>query len=208
MNVIEQVHSGYVQDRRVRVLSEALARQLPRNARVLDIGAGDGSMADAIRQKRPDLEMRGLDVLVREKTFVPVAKFDGMRIPEPDGSYDVILFVDVLHHTEDPMILLREALRVMRQAIVIKDHLANGFFADRVLKFMDQVGNRRFGVRLPHNYWPEQRWRNAFKALGLAAKSWQPRLGLYPWPASLIFDRNLHFIVRLESICPLPGHPS
>jgi len=28
------------------------------------------------------------------------------------------MFVDVLHHTHDPMILLREAVRVARKAIV------------------------------------------------------------------------------------------
>jgi len=200
MTIIEKLHARYVQERRVRVLSEALAQQLPLNARVLDVGAGDGWMARAIKQKRPDLELRGLDVLVREKTHVPVAQFDGKHLPEADHSYDVVMFVDVLHHTQDPMVLLKEAVRIARQGILIKDHVADGLFARRTLKFMDRIGNQRFGVALPHNYWGESQWRNSFSSLGLSAKSWLPRLGLYPWPASWLFDRNLHFIAYLEKV--------
>jgi hypothetical protein len=41
----------------------------------------------------------------------------------------VVLFVDVLHHSKDPMILLREAVRMVRKAIVIKDHTLAGLLA-------------------------------------------------------------------------------
>jgi SAM-dependent methyltransferase len=198
MNLVERIHAGYIQQRRVRVLAEALTRQLPPNAQVLDVGAGDGWMAHCISQKRPDLRLHGLDVLVRDTIHVPVSPFDGKRIPEPDASYDVVMFVDVLHHTEDPVILLREACRVTRQSIVIKDHTADGVFSYPLLRFMDCVGNRRYGVALPHNYWPKERWHAAFASLGLQVKSWEHRLGLYPWPASLLFERRLHFIARLE----------
>lgn len=198
MNVIEKFHSRYVQERRVQVLSELLDRQLPANSRVLDVGSGDGWLAHMIQQRRPDLQIRGLDVLVRNKTYVPVSKFDGNRIPEPDRSYDVVMFVDVLHHTEEPMVLLREAVRVASKGIVIKDHTADGFFARPLLRFMDRVGNTRYGVVLPNNYWSEKGWREAFRVLGLEPGSWEHELGLYPWPACLVFDRNLHFVTRLE----------
>jgi 2-polyprenyl-3-methyl-5-hydroxy-6-metoxy-1,4-benzoquinol methylase len=109
MKSIEMLHGSYVQERRVRVLSNALARQIPRNARVLDVGAGDGQMAFAIQKKRPDLELHGLDVHMRERSQVPIRHFDGKHLPDIGGSYDVLMFVDVLHHTENPFVLLREA---------------------------------------------------------------------------------------------------
>lgn len=198
MNPIETIHSRYVHGRRVRQLCELIAKQLPANAKVLDVGAGDGWLDFLIQHKRPDVQIQGVDILAREKTHVPITLFDGKQIPAANNSYDVVLFIDVLHHTEDPTILLREAHRVTRQMIVIKDHTADGLFARATLRFMDGVGNRRHGVALPHNYWPAKKWRAAFDSLGLATVENQTRLELYPWPASLLFDRKLHFIARLQ----------
>ena len=81
------------------------------------------------------------------------------------------MLVDVLHQTDDPMNLLREAVRVARQAIVIKDHLLQGAFAYPTLRFMDWVGNARHGVALPYNYWTPAEWHGAFDKLGLAVIS-------------------------------------
>ena len=46
------------------------------------------------------------------------------------------MFVDVLLHTLDPMILLREAIRVARQTVVIKDHTLDGLLAGPTLRAM------------------------------------------------------------------------
>lgn len=198
MNPIERIHGGYVFDRRVRVLAGHLAEALPRDACVLDVGCGDGAMAMALLQKRPDLTIEGIDVLLRDETHVPVTKFDGVSIPREDQSVDVVLFVDVLHHTADPTVLLREAKRVASKAVVIKDHARDGFLAGATLRFMDWVGNARHGVALPYNYWPERRWREAFAELGLEVDSWTAKLGLYPGPAGWLMDRSLHFVARLK----------
>jgi SAM-dependent methyltransferase len=138
-----------------------------------------------------------VDVLLRPASRIPVREFDGQHLPFPDQSFDVVMFVDVLHHTNDPAILLREAKRVARVAVVLKDHTQDGPFAYHTLRFMDWVGNAHHGVALPYNYWPGDKWRDAFAAIGLAPERWNSRLGLYPFPASLIFDRNLHFVARL-----------
>jgi hypothetical protein len=76
------------------------------------------------------------------------------------------MFVDVLHHTQDPMVLLREAVQVARKAIVIKDHTLNGFMAGLTLRLLDWVGNARHGVALPYTYRPQQRWWEAFDTFG------------------------------------------
>ena len=31
----------------------------------------------------------------------------------------------------------------------------------------------------------------------LTPEAWQPKLGLYPFPLSMVFDRKLHFVARL-----------
>lgn len=198
MSLIERIHAGYVFGRRVRKLAEHLAALLPPDAQVLDVGCGDGSLAALIMQQRPDVHIKGIDVLIRPTTHIPVEAFDGRTMPADAGSFDIVMFVDVLHHMDDPLVLLREAVRVARKGIVLKDHTANGLFAFSTLRFMDKVGNARHGVVLPYNYWTRERWLEAFAALGLTVTTWKKNLGLYPWPASWIFGRSLHFVALLE----------
>jgi SAM-dependent methyltransferase len=198
MSVVGTLHETLVFNRRVQVLAKHLAHALPRNATVLDVGCGDGQIDRAIMAERPDVKIEGVDILIRPKTHIPVTPFDGQRLPFPDDAFDIVQFVDVLHHTDDPLVLLREAKRVARRGIVIKDHGRDGLFAGATLRFMDWVGNAHHGVVLPYNYWPVAQWGNAFANLGLRPVSWTDTLNLYPWPASLLFDRKLHFVTRLE----------
>jgi SAM-dependent methyltransferase len=197
MSVIGRAHAGMVFGRRVQVLARAMAELLPDGPqRVLDVGCGDGSIARAVMDLRPDIEIEGIDVLVRPETHIPVTEFDGSRIPHGDRSFDAVMFVDVLHHTHDATVLLREATRVA-PAVVVKDHLADGALAGPTLRLMDWVGNAHHGVVLPYNYWRRDRWDRAFAEVGLRPEVWRTDVGLYPPPATWLFDRGLHVVTRL-----------
>jgi SAM-dependent methyltransferase len=198
MSFLDLLHGGYVHKRRISVLSDWCSSLIPQNANVLDVGSGDGRLARLVADKRPDISIRGLDVRVRAGAAISVERFNGRSIPYGDGSFDVVMFVDVLHHTADPMILLREAVRVARQVILIKDHSLRGAFAYSTLRLMDWVGNARHNVDLPYNYWTPAEWHGAFDKLGLAVSSWEPNLKLYAFPADLVFGRSLHFIAVLR----------
>lgn len=168
------------------------------HARVLDIGCGDGLLSATLRSQRPDLDIRGIDVLPRNRTHIPVEMFDGSTIPFGDGSFDAVLFSDVLHHTENPATLQREAWRVASQWVLIKDHYRKGLAATERLRFMDWAGNARFGVALPYLYWTESQWQEAWKDIGLEPEELITRLGLYPPPANWVFGAQLHFMARLR----------
>jgi SAM-dependent methyltransferase len=198
VNFIETAHGSFVAGRRARVLAARLAEIMPPDATVLDVGCGDGEIAWLLMQHRPDLKVTGVDVLVRPDTRVPVEPFNGHTLPFADDSFDVVSFVDVLHHCEKPLELLTEARRVALHSVVIKDHSHEGLAAGPTLRFMDGVGNRRYGVALPYNYWSPDQWSAAFAELGLTVEQQLRRLGLYPWPLTLAFDRRLHFLARLR----------
>ena len=154
-------------------------------------------IAKLICERRPDLSIQGIDVLVRPDTFIPVKPFDGRKIDEADRSFDCVMFVDVLHHAEDGAGLIGEARRVARRCLVIKDHTKDGFLAGPTLRFMDWVGNARFGVTLPYNYWSRYEWDGVLGSHGLWVEQWDSKIGLYPLWARWVFERNLHFIARL-----------
>jgi SAM-dependent methyltransferase len=198
MGLIERIHGSYVHGRRVRVLGERIANLMPEGGTILDVGCGDGKLAHFIRTRRPSIRISGVDVQVRPNSDIPVAIFDGRALPFPDHAFDVVLLIDVLHHTEDPEILLREAARVSKGSLVLKDHLREGILAAPTLRFMDRIGNARHGVALPHNYWTRGQWLRAFAHLGLQVTSWEGKLALYPPPADWLFGRALHFLATLQ----------
>ena len=199
MNLIGRVHDGLVHSRRVRVLAARAARLVPHGARVLDIGSGDGQIAAALAATRPDVSIEGLDVLVRPSTAIPVTRFDGRTIPRADASVDVVTLFDVLHHADDPSALLAEASRVTRRCVIVKDHVVAGPLSRAILRLMDEVGNRRHGVALPYHYLTVTQWSELTGRLRLTPSSWEVGgLGLYPWPASLVFGGRLHLLARLD----------
>ena len=198
VGVVGSVHDKFVHARRVRRLAKLFATLIPQGAQVLDVGCGDGIIDRLIMDYRSDLQIHGIEVFIRNGTRVPVIPFDGLNIPYPNASFDVVMFVDVLHHTSDPTLLLREAKRVGKM-ILLKDHLCDGLFAHPTLSFMDWMGNAHHGVPLPYNYWPKRKWNSVLSELDLKIIDTNESLGLYQAPASWLFERGLHFIARIGS---------
>jgi len=199
--MIEKVHDTFIKNRRAYILHQKLSKIIPEEKlTILDIGCGDGAVASHLMQAKPGLKITGIDPLVRPSTAIPVAEFDGQAIPYDTESFDFCLFVDVLHHARDPFILLKEAVRVAKRGIVIKDHTIKGLLAKETLKFMDDTHNRRYGVSLPYNYWSPEQWDMAFQKLGLKVVKYETQLHLYPSWADWIFGRNLHFIGLFEKV--------
>lgn len=195
LDAVGAVHGALVFGRRVRVLAGALAPLLPAG-RVVDVGCGDGSVSAAIASLRPDVRPEGLDVLLRASCAVPARAFDGRNLPLEYGEADAALLVDVLHHATDPVGLLAECARVAR-VVVVKDHLAGSRFDERVLAFMDWVGNRPHGVVLPYAYFSRESWERAVATAGLREERRESLPALYPFPFSALFGRDLHFVARL-----------
>ena len=194
---IGQVHEKLVFNRRVRVLVQKIGAMLPPQSSMLDVGTGDGQIAKMIGEQQNGTQVQGIDIMKREVIHIPVTLFDGITIPMDNNSIDVVTFVDVLHHTDDPQILIREASRVARKAVIIKDHLSENLLDHGTLRLMDWVGNAPHGVVLRYNYAPRKDWDHWFADAGLSTEVFQTAIPLYPAPLSWVFGRKLQFIARL-----------
>lgn len=194
LSIVKSFHEGLVSHRRARVLSALLASLIPSESTILDVGCGNGMVAHLLERLNPTLEIEGLEVMPRSSCLIKCRSFDGETIPLSDQSVDVCMFVDVLHHTTDMEKALKEARRVSRQYLLIKDHLCENKFDIATLSFMDWVGNRADGVSLPYNYKSKAQWHRILSECGLRITHWDQRLSLYPRPFNSLFGRNLHFI--------------
>jgi len=107
-----------------RLISQA---QIAAGQRVLDLGAGTGTLTIMVKEAYPDAEVVGLDgdpvILARARAKAAAAgaaiRFDhGLTtaLPYEDASYDRVLSSLMLHHltTEDKRRALAEAWRVLR----------------------------------------------------------------------------------------------
>jgi SAM-dependent methyltransferase len=197
---VERWHRKVVSDRRVRVLADILASQMPRDASVLDVGCGNGKIGSLLAANRRDLSIEGVEVATRPGCLIPCHSFDGMHLPFADGTFDVCMVVDVLHHTDDICLLMREVARVSRSFVLIKDHICENKLDRNILKVMDWVGNRPHGVRLTFNYQSHLAWTRHFAECSLIVTRWTNDVPLHSFPLSLITGRKLHFVSLLQKV--------
>jgi SAM-dependent methyltransferase len=197
--LVKPLHLFAVSERRISQLSHHLSSALPQEIKLrgLDVGCGSGELAKKIEEICPHIEMSGVDVLVRDQTAIQVVEFDGIKLPFEDKSYDFIMLIDVLHHTDYPQTLIEECVRVSRSFILIKDHICESWWDRARLRFMDWVGNRSYDVYLPYNYLSSHNWQKLYYATELKCEFKLVNLGLYAYPFSVFFDSTLHFIARL-----------
>jgi SAM-dependent methyltransferase len=89
---------------------ERLLGEAGRGARVVEIGAGPGTLREYARRARPDLRWLATDLEPVPWNHVAA---DAGRLPLAGGSAGAVLGLDVLHHLPDPEAFFREAARVL-----------------------------------------------------------------------------------------------
>ncbi|MGE4277969.1 MAG: class I SAM-dependent methyltransferase [Magnetospirillum sp.] len=153
---------------RQRRLPPRLLPHVPKGGRVLDVGSGNGHIGACLLHDGQAALVQGVDVVLQPDPHIPTMVFDGESLPFDDQSFDLVTLVDVLHHCDHPQTLLREAMRVSRQRIVIKDHYWLTRLDRWVLAFSDYLGNKAYGISLPYNFLRLEQWDALFAQLGLA----------------------------------------
>lgn len=104
-----------------------IALGLPESGRLLDLGCGPGAVAARIQERRPRLEIVGLDrdagLLALARARVRVVRADAACLPFPSASFDGVHARLVLRHLSAPEATLAEARRVLRRGgrIIVAD---------------------------------------------------------------------------------------
>ena len=120
-----------------------------RGSLVLDLGAGEGYVAQALT--RHDRSLLLMDVGPFFRVRNPGAVYDGFRLPLRDRSVDSVLLSVALHHADDPDRVIAEALRVARERVVVTESTYRWEWERRLLQLVDGWANRTRGMAARHS---------------------------------------------------------
>ena len=178
----EHYHRVNTSPRHERI-SNNLAKHIGRAESILDVGCGTGLLTTEVGKKVGATRLAGVDVAPRAEAFIDVKMYDGFHLPFEDRSFDAVMIVDVLHHCEDATQVLRECVRVAKNAVAIKDHFSFGKLSAATLLFMDRFGNWRESVAVRGTYFSPSEWVTMFdQARGhITELSWPMRMHDLPW---------------------------
>ena len=121
---------GFLNDRETKVMKwqkrlyRNVVGMVKRNARVIDIGCGDGTLLNVLRETK-NVQGDGVDIDIDRFSEAVADGHDcfwedadeGLSII-PDRHYDVAICSDTLQEVKNPRGLLHEALRIADEAIV------------------------------------------------------------------------------------------
>lgn len=86
--------------------------------RILEIGVGEGHVMTRVRERFPQASLAGLDLPDAElaghwrEAGLPCMFGDATRLPFADGTFDLVMAIEVLEHVPGPEAALRELARV------------------------------------------------------------------------------------------------
>ncbi len=127
-NTYDKYTSGNPVER--RLMATFLARldaSLPgvAPATILEVGVGEGEIADRVAQRYPEAFVTGIDLPDESladhwsNRRLAASFADIVALPYPDDTFDLVLAIEVLEHVPNPMGALRELARVARRDVVL-----------------------------------------------------------------------------------------
>ena len=155
---------------------------------VLDIGAGDGRVGNLIQQtlcKNTTL----VDVIDYNETGLPLQVYDGRVLPYASNSFDTSILSVVLHHADQPLQILQEAIRVTNQRIILIESVYFNEEHKSLNSILDWFYNRvlHTGVNCPFHFQTPTGWESTFRHYGLKVSASvdlgidQPTVPEYHW---------------------------
>jgi SAM-dependent methyltransferase len=127
-NTYDKYGSGNPIERRLMAaFMDRLDASLPAvaPATILEVGVGEGEVADRVAQRFPDAFVTGIDLPDESlaehwsNRRLAASFADIVALPYPDDTFDLVLAIEVLEHVPNPMGALRELARVARRDLVL-----------------------------------------------------------------------------------------
>lgn len=131
---------------------------------IVDIGSGTGDVASLIQHKGKKIVAVDVDDFHGPR-LIKTTIYDGKTLPFLSKQFDMALLLMVMHHTQDPSVVFKEASRVAKELVVIETSYSNG--VDRFFTIIaDIIGNLRLDAQW-QSYKSDHEWKQFFRNHGL-----------------------------------------
>lgn len=117
---------------------------------VLDIGGGTGSLAQKILMLQDNLHFTILDpsnlmlkrvpTQAKERAKIVTVQGQGEKLPFARGTFHRVMIADVLHHTQDPELVMKQAFQVLKSGgIMVVQEYNPEWLLNRLLIFLEKI---------------------------------------------------------------------
>ncbi len=149
------------QPARINPIVDSFSSAITPHSRILDIGAGKGLLAQEIT-RRFSARVTMVDVAQYNQTLLPLIVCDSRALAFAENSFDFAILSFVLHHTPKPDVILREALRVAPQVVVVENDV-HGKIRGALTQAIDSWPALRYGTPPCYFAWTRDEWLKLFK---------------------------------------------
>ncbi len=136
---------------------------LKQKDKIIDLGAGTCLFTKLLKDKGYYVQ----PVDIKNRSYYPeieVYVYDGEHLPFKDNEFDVCLLRSILHHTPNPEVVLKEAVRVSKKLIIHENTVTN-IFQRYYTYLIDCILNKELVE--PHTNKTDKEWKHLFKKLEL-----------------------------------------
>ena len=117
LNLEERVQQGL--GKRSKLIHDQIKEHVI-GPRVLDLGCGDGLVADLVARDGYEVQISDIVDYRAPTVNLPFVKpREGEPLPFASNSFDTVLLLTVLHHANCPLQVFAESLRVSRSRIIV-----------------------------------------------------------------------------------------
>ena len=178
-----------------------------RVSRMLDVGAGEGSLLTQLSQSKlaealyaVEISGSGVDAIAAKKVpgVVEVKKFDGYHIPYPDKYFDVASAIHVLEHVEHERMFLAELARVAK-TLIVEVPLEHTFRVNRSIRLGRPYGHI--------NLYDADTFRNILETSGLNVEFAKTHSNSYAYEVCVSgkIEGAIKFSIRTAALRVIPA---
>lgn len=160
---------------------------LNKKDKIIDIGCGNCMVIKTLQENGytcTALDVADLSIVENIKVVI----YDGEKMPFENQDFDAALLLTVLHHSDNPELVLKETARIAKKIVIIEDIYSNKI-QQYLTYFMDTLVNLGHSNMTYQNK-SDAEWKKVFETLQLklVAESSRP---------VLLFFRQATYILEI-----------